>query len=94
VEAVAVRLGERVEKVQADIRGPVAAALLDFLYTGMMSTLNVGCVRFGLMLRENAPVVDDGTCARRGPAFPCHHHHGSGRAGYAAHGVHAPGAAA
>ncbi|KIN63981.1 Sarcosine oxidase, alpha subunit family [Sulfitobacter noctilucicola] len=47
-----------------DIQGPDAAALLDFVYTNMFSTLKVGRVRYGLMLREDGHVMDDGTCAR------------------------------
>ncbi|WP_306129462.1 aminomethyltransferase family protein, partial [Roseovarius sp. MMSF_3350] len=49
-----------------DVQGPDAAAFLDFLYTGRMSTLKVGRVRYGLMLREDGHVMDDGTCARLG----------------------------
>ena len=49
-----------------DIQGPDAAALLDFVYTNMFSTLKVGRVRYGLMLREDGHVMDDGTCARLG----------------------------
>ncbi|MGC1495892.1 MAG: sarcosine oxidase subunit alpha family protein [Sulfitobacter sp.] len=49
-----------------DIQGPDAAALLDFVYTNMFSTLKVGRVRYGLMLREDGHVMDDGTCARMG----------------------------
>ncbi|MFN3210129.1 MAG: sarcosine oxidase subunit alpha family protein [Roseovarius sp.] len=49
-----------------DVQGPDAAAFLDFLYTGMMSTLKVGRVRYGLMLRDDGHVMDDGTCARFG----------------------------
>ncbi|MBU2982900.1 sarcosine oxidase subunit alpha family protein [Lentibacter algarum] len=47
-----------------DIKGPDAGALLDFLYTNMFSTLKVGRVRYGLMLREDGHVMDDGTTAR------------------------------
>tara|TARA_R110002049_G_scaffold140930_8_gene302383 strand:+ start:607 stop:3543 length:2937 start_codon:yes stop_codon:yes gene_type:complete len=47
-----------------DIQGPDAAKLLDFVYTNMFSTLKVGRVRYGLMLREDGHVMDDGTCAR------------------------------
>ena len=47
-----------------DIQGPDAAALLDFVYTNMFSTLKTGRVRYGLMLREDGTVMDDGTCAR------------------------------
>ncbi|MEL6700584.1 MAG: NAD(P)-binding protein, partial [Pseudomonadota bacterium] len=46
-----------------DVQGPDAAAFLDFVYTNMMSTLKVGKVRYGLMLREDGHVMDDGTCA-------------------------------
>ncbi len=49
-----------------DVQGPDAGAFLDFVYTGMMSTLKVGRVRYGLMLREDGYVMDDGTCARLG----------------------------
>ncbi len=47
-----------------DIQGPDAAALLDFVYTNMFSTLKTGRVRYGLMLREDGHVLDDGTTAR------------------------------
>ena len=50
-----------------DVQGPDAAAFLDFVYTNTMSTLAVGRVRYGLMLREDGHVMDDGTCARLGP---------------------------
>ncbi len=49
-----------------DIQGPDAAAFLDFVYTNMFSTLKVGKVRYGLMLREDGHVMDDGTTARLG----------------------------
>ncbi|MGR3492442.1 MAG: sarcosine oxidase subunit alpha family protein [Shimia sp.] len=49
-----------------DIKGPDAAKLLDFVYTNMFSTLKEGRVRYGLMLREDGHVMDDGTCARLG----------------------------
>ncbi|MGH1577589.1 sarcosine oxidase subunit alpha family protein [Planktotalea sp.] len=47
-----------------DIQGPDAAAFLDFVYTNTFSTLKVGRVRYGLMLREDGHVMDDGTTAR------------------------------
>ena len=47
-----------------DIQGPDAARLLDFVYTNTFSTLKVGRVRYGLMLREDGYVMDDGTTAR------------------------------
>jgi sarcosine oxidase subunit alpha len=49
-----------------DVQGPDAAAFLDFVYTNTMSTLKPGRVRYGLMLREDGFVMDDGTCARLG----------------------------
>ena len=49
-----------------DVQGPDAARFLDFVYTNTMSTLPVGKVRYGLMLREDGMVMDDGTCARLG----------------------------
>ena len=47
-----------------DIQGPDAAEFLDFVYTNMFSTLKVGRTRYGLMLREDGFVMDDGTTAR------------------------------
>ncbi|EAR50673.1 sarcosine oxidase, alpha subunit family protein [Oceanicola granulosus HTCC2516] len=51
-----------------DVQGPDAAAFLDFVYANRMSTLAEGRVRYGIMLREDGFVMDDGTCARLGPA--------------------------
>ena len=50
-----------------DIQGPDAAAFLDFVYANTFSTLKEGRVRYGLMLREDGHVMDDGTTARLGP---------------------------
>ena len=47
-----------------EIAGPDAALLLDHLYANMMSTLPVGKCRYGVMLREDGFVFDDGTVAR------------------------------
>ncbi|MDZ7909730.1 MAG: sarcosine oxidase subunit alpha family protein [Gemmobacter sp.] len=47
-----------------DLQGADAARFLDFVYTNRMSTLAPGRVRYGLMLREDGFVMDDGTCAR------------------------------
>jgi sarcosine oxidase subunit alpha len=49
-----------------DIQGRDAARFLDFVYTNTFSTLPVGRVRYGLMLREDGLVLDDGTTARLG----------------------------
>jgi len=50
-----------------DIQGPDAAAFLDFVYCNTFSTLKENRVRYGLMLREDGHVMDDGTTARLGP---------------------------
>jgi len=50
-----------------DIHGPDAGVLLDRLYTGTFSTLAVGRARYGLMLREDGFVFDDGTTTRFAP---------------------------
>ncbi len=47
-----------------DLQGPDAGRFLDFVYCNTMSTLKPGRVRYGLMLREDGHVMDDGTCAR------------------------------
>ena len=47
-----------------DIQGPDAGRFLDLVYTNTFSTLPVGKTRYGLMLREDGLVMDDGTCAR------------------------------
>jgi sarcosine oxidase subunit alpha len=47
-----------------DVQGTDAAAFLDRVYCNTMSTLAVGKVRYGLMLREDGLVMDDGTAAR------------------------------
>ncbi|MDU8929995.1 sarcosine oxidase subunit alpha family protein [Alisedimentitalea sp. MJ-SS2] len=49
---------------KVDIQGPDAGEFLDFVYTNMFSTLKVGRARYGLMLREDGHVMDDGTTAR------------------------------
>lgn len=49
-----------------DIQGTDAGAFLDRVYANTFSTLAVGKVRYGLMLREDGIVFDDGTTARLG----------------------------
>jgi sarcosine oxidase subunit alpha len=49
-----------------DIQGKDAARFLDVVYTNTFSTLPIGRVRYGLMLREDGHVLDDGTTARLG----------------------------
>lgn len=49
-----------------DVQGRDAARFLDKVYANTFSTLKVGRVRYGLMLREDGFVMDDGTTARLG----------------------------
>jgi len=49
-----------------DIQGTDAGAFLDKVYCNTFSTLGVGKTRYGLMLREDGMVMDDGTTARMG----------------------------
>ncbi len=50
-----------------ELHGPDAAAFLDRVYANTMATLPVGRARYGLMLREDGFVMDDGTVARLAP---------------------------
>ena len=50
-----------------DIQGADAAKFLECVYTNSWTNLAVGRVRYGLMLREDGFVMDDGTTARLGP---------------------------
>src|SRR5690606_6757837 len=67
-EALAVRSGVGLCDVttlgKVDVQGADAAVFLDRIYSNVMSTLAVGRVRYGLMLREDGFAYDDGTCAR------------------------------
>jgi sarcosine oxidase subunit alpha len=47
-----------------DVQGADASEFLNRIYANMMGTLKVGMVRYGLMLREDGHLFDDGTCAR------------------------------
>jgi sarcosine oxidase subunit alpha len=49
-----------------DIQGPDAAAFLEFVYTNTWQNLPIGRARYGLMLREDGFVMDDGTTTRLG----------------------------
>jgi heterotetrameric sarcosine oxidase alpha subunit len=49
-----------------DIQGTDAGAFLDKVYANTFSTLAIGKCRYGLMLREDGMVFDDGTTARMG----------------------------
>ncbi len=50
-----------------DIQGADAGRFLDLVYTNTFSTLGLGKARYGLMLREDGFVMDDGTTSRLGP---------------------------
>jgi sarcosine oxidase subunit alpha len=50
-----------------DVQGADAARFLDFVYANTMSTLAVGRARYGIMLREDGMMLDDGTVSRFGP---------------------------
>ena len=47
-----------------DVHGPDAGAFLDRVYINTFSSLAVGKARYGLMLREDGMVYDDGTTSR------------------------------
>jgi methylglutamate dehydrogenase subunit C len=49
-----------------DIQGTDAAMFLDRIYCNTFGTLAIGRARYGLMLREDGFVMDDGTTARLG----------------------------
>jgi len=70
-EAAQVRAGVGVCDVSTlgkiDIQGPDAGVFLDRVYINTFSTLPVGKARYGVMLREDGFVMDDGTTARLGP---------------------------
>jgi sarcosine oxidase subunit alpha len=50
-----------------DVQGPGAAQFLDFIYANTFSTLAVGRARYGIMLREDGLLLDDGTTSRLAP---------------------------
>ena len=47
-----------------ELYGPDAAAFLDLMYVGTMSTLPIGGARYGLLINENGVIFDDGIVAR------------------------------
>jgi sarcosine oxidase subunit alpha len=69
-EAMAVRSGVGVCDVttlgKIDVQGKDAGEFLNRIYANTISTLKTGRVRYGLMLREDGILYDDGTCARLG----------------------------
>jgi heterotetrameric sarcosine oxidase alpha subunit len=69
-EVLAVRGGVGICDVSTlgkiDVQGPDAGTLLDRLYINTFSTLPLGKARYGVMLREDGFVMDDGTTTRLG----------------------------
>ncbi len=69
-EVMAVRAGVGICDVSTlgkiDIQGHDATEFIDFVYCNGFAKLPVGRVRYGLMLREDGIVMDDGTTARLG----------------------------
>ncbi|MCA0043987.1 sarcosine oxidase subunit alpha family protein [Celeribacter litoreus] len=67
-EVLAVRSGVGLCDVttlgKVDVQGADAGEFLNRVYANMIGTLKVGMVRYGLMLREDGHLYDDGTCAR------------------------------
>jgi sarcosine oxidase subunit alpha len=67
-EVTAVRTGVGVCDVSTlgkiDLQGPDSAEFLDRLYVNEWKSLAVGRARYGLMLREDGVVMDDGTVSR------------------------------
>jgi sarcosine oxidase subunit alpha len=70
-EARAVRTAVGITDVSTlgkiDVQGPDAARFLDFVYANTFSTLAVGHARYGIMLREDGMLFDDGTTSRLAP---------------------------
>jgi sarcosine oxidase subunit alpha len=67
-EVMAVRSGAGICDVSTlgkiEVQGTDAATFLDRIYANTISTLAIGKARYGLMLREDGIVMDDGTVAR------------------------------
>lgn len=72
-EAAAVRRSVGITDVSSlgkiDVQGADAARFLDLIYANTFSTLPVGRCRYGIMLREDGMMMDDGTTSRLGD---CH----------------------
>ncbi len=50
-----------------EVSGPDAGRFLDYIYANTFSSLAVGRARYGIMLREDGMMLDDGTTARLAP---------------------------
>lgn len=69
-EARAVReragIGDASSLGKIDVQGADAGRFLDFVYANRFSTLAIGKARYGIMLREDGCLLDDGTTSRLG----------------------------
>ena len=67
-EASAVRAGVGIFDAsplgKIEVTGPDAAKFLERFYVNNVAKLDIGRVRYGLMLNENGAIIDDGTVAR------------------------------
>jgi sarcosine oxidase subunit alpha len=61
-ESVALFDGSPLGKIE--VIGPSAAAFLDFIYYGSVSSMRPGRLRYGFMLSESGVIYDDGVLAR------------------------------
>lgn len=59
-------IGDASSLGKIDVQGTDAARFLDFVYANRFSSLGVGKARYGIMLREDGFLFDDGTTARLG----------------------------
>ena len=64
-EAVGMLDGSTLGKI--DVQGPDAAQFLNLVYSNAFAKLEVGRCRYGLMLKEDGMVFDDGVTARLAP---------------------------
>ena len=63
-----------------ELQGPDAAEFLNRVYTNAWAKLEVGRCRYGLMLREDGIVFDDGVIGAARPGPLPHDHHDRRRA--------------
>lgn len=59
-------IGDASSLGKIDVQGVDAARFLDFIYANRFSTLAIGKARYGIMLREDGFLFDDGTTSRLG----------------------------
>ncbi|MEY4847107.1 MAG: hypothetical protein RLZZ36_220, partial [Pseudomonadota bacterium] len=59
-------IGDASSLGKIDVQGPDSARFLDYIYANRFSTLQVGKARYGIMLREDGYLLDDGTTSRLG----------------------------